>query len=99
MIKHIVLLKIKEGVLERRVRECLEAISNLKDKIDGIVSIDCGKDNSPENKNQGYLYGFTVCFGDSKSRDNYISHPEHQKVVKEHIIPIVCDVLVFDYQT
>lgn len=99
MIKHIVLLKIKEGILEERVRECLEVISNLKNKIDGIVSIDFGKDNSPENKNQGYLYGFIVYFKDSESRDKYISHPEHQKVIKEHIVPIIQDILVFDYQT
>ena len=98
MIKHIVLLKIKEGILEDKIEECFKAVSGLKNKIEGIISIDSGKDNSPENKNQGYLYGFTVYFKDSKSRDKYISHPEHQKVIKEFIAPIIKDALVFDYE-
>ena len=97
-IKHIVLLKIKEEINEERVKRCLEAIDGLKDKIEGIISIDYGKDSSPENKNQGYQYAFTVYLEDVVSRDNYISHPEHQRVVSEHITPIVSDVIVLDYE-
>lgn len=97
LIKHIVFLKIKEGINEERVKKCLDTITDLKDTIPGIISIDYGKDNSPEKKNKGYQYAFTVYFKDAASRDSYISHPDHQRVINEHITPIVSDVMVFDY--
>jgi len=97
MIKHIVLLKIKPNILEKTVIQCLEAVVGLKEKIRGIEDIDFGKNNSHEDKNQGYTHGFTVYFKDEAARYFYLTHPAHQKVVKEHIEPIASDVLVFDY--
>jgi hypothetical protein len=97
MINHIVLFKLKSEVKENQLENCLNAIKNLKEKISGIVEVSGGFDNSPEHKNNGYTWGFQVKFVDDKSRDNYVNHPEHKKVIEKYIVPIIDDVLVFDY--
>lgn len=97
MINHIVLFKLRDGVTETQLKECLNAIKELKEKISGIIDVSGGFDNSPEHKNNGYNWGFQVKFKDKESRDNYVPHPEHQKVIQEYIVPIIEDVLVFDY--
>ncbi len=98
MINHIVLFKLKEDVKEEQLKECLDAIKNLKGKISGIVEISGGFDNSPEHKNNGFTWGFVVKFEDEKSRDNYVPHTEHQKVVEKYVLPIIEEGLIFDYK-
>jgi hypothetical protein len=48
----------------------------------GILSVTCGKDNSPEGLQKGFTHGFTVDFVDAAARDNYLPHPAHQVVGK-----------------
>ena len=97
MIEHIVLFSVKEGVEQVAVEETLKQIRMLKGRIQGILSITCGKNNSPERKAQGYEFGFIVRFEDEHSRDVYLKHPEHLGVIERYIAPIVKQVLVFDY--
>jgi hypothetical protein len=97
MLDHIVLLKLKEGITESQLETMYQNISELKNKISGILSITYGTNNSPENLNQGFTHGFVVRFKDAEARNNYLPHPDHQRVAKEHIIPITEDVVVFDY--
>jgi len=97
MINYIVLFKLKENINEKQLKDCLNAIKNLKEKIPGIVEISGGYDNSPEHKNNDYTWGFQVKFIDSASRDNYVPHSEHKQVIEKYIIPIIEDALVFDY--
>ncbi len=97
MINHIVLFKLKEGVKGEQLDDCLNAIKGLEEKISGIIEVSGGYDNSPEHKNNGYVWGFIVRFENAQARDNYVSHSEHQKVIEKYIAPIVEDVLVFNY--
>ena len=97
MVKHIVLLKLKEGVSLDQTAPILEGLSGLKDKLEGIVDVTGGVNNSPEGKSNGYEWGFVMTFEDEASRDAYLPHPDHKAVSAETIRPIVDDVLVFDY--
>lgn len=99
MLEHIVLLKLKQGVAKSQVEAFRRNVLGLKDRIPGIMSISVGKNNSPENRDHGFGWGFVVRFIDSDSRDSYLLHTEHQKVAREHIIPIADDILVLDYDT
>ena len=99
MIKHIVLLKLKEGVTEAQTQELLDGLKKLKNAIPGIQEVSGGYNNNPEGKSAGFTYGFIVRFRDAAARDGYVSHPEHQKLAKMLVRPIVDDVLVFDYES
>jgi hypothetical protein len=77
MIRHVVLVQFRAN---SDVETIFAALKALQGKIDGIQSISCGPDNSPEGLQRGHTHGFTVDFRDAKSRDAYLPHPEHQKV-------------------
>ena len=98
MIEHIVLFKLKKGVSQRQLDECEQGVRSLKKFIPGLISVTAGYNNSPENINKDYNWGFIVAFKDKSSRDMYVPHPEHQKVIARFVEPIIEDVLVFDYE-
>ena len=77
MIRHVVLCKFRK---DADVDAVFAAIAGLKDKIPGILSVTCGKDNSPEGLQKGFTHGFTVDFTDAAARDAYLPHPAHQLV-------------------
>jgi Stress responsive A/B Barrel Domain len=77
MIRHCVLVRFKPDADISHIFAELKALAN---KIDGIISITAGTDNSPEGLQRRHTHGFTVDFRDAESRDAYLPHPEHQKV-------------------
>ena len=79
MIRHVVLCRFRK---DADVAQVFAAISALKDKIPGILSITCGSDNSPEGLQKGFTHGFTVDFVDAAARDAYLPHPDHRVVGK-----------------
>lgn len=97
MINHIVLFKFKYDTAEEQIERVNEGLLGLKYKIYGIESITIGKNNSTENKNHGFSYGFVMRFKDESCRDIYLWHPEHRWIVENDINPIKEDVLVLDY--
>lgn len=51
--------------------------------------VTAGYNVSPENKNNGFNYGFTLAFPDEESLNNYINHTEHKKVVENYLVPLI----------
>jgi Stress responsive A/B Barrel Domain len=76
-IRHCVLVRFK---LDADVSKIFAELKALAHKIEGILSITAGADNSPEGLQRRHTHGFTVDFRDAESRDAYLPHPEHQKV-------------------
>ncbi len=97
MIEHIVLFKIKTGITKEQIESFYEKLLEIKDEVPGIVSIKYGRNNSPENKNLGFEYGFIVRFRNSRDRDNYLPHIKHQTFAKKYFRPIAEEILVFDF--
>lgn len=99
MLRHIVLLKLKEDTTEEQLEEMVENLKALKDKIPGIISVSAGRNSSPEDRDLGFNYCFLIDFENAEARNNYLPHPEHKKVGKEYVRPIAAEILVFDYET
>ncbi|MBS13277.1 MAG: stress protein [Gemmatimonadetes bacterium] len=97
MVKHVVLLKLRDGVTSDQTDAVLKGLEGLMGKLEGIVEVTAGRNNSPEGKSKGYEWGFVMTFTDEAARDTYLLHPDHVAVSAETIRPIVEDVLVFDY--
>jgi hypothetical protein len=77
MIRHIVLLKLRDTAEAPHIFTALKA---LQSRIPGIIAITTGPDCSPEGLQRGFTHGFTVDFENAAARDAYLPHRAHQKV-------------------
>ncbi len=78
-VKHIVIFKYKSSATVQQISQVTEAFKNLKIKISGIISIEYGVNNSPENLNKGFTHVYLLTFANLRARDQYLPHPEHKK--------------------
>ncbi|MCK6443792.1 Dabb family protein [Elstera cyanobacteriorum] len=96
-IAHIVLLGWTAAATEAQKQACADALAALVGRIPGLVSYSGGSQMSPEPAGSGIDFGFTMIFTDAAARDAYLPHPEHQRVIREAIAPILRTVQVLDY--
>lgn len=102
MIYHIVLLQVASHVSENNIRIAIENLGALRyHDIPEILSFSYGKNASPEDLHRNYNFGFTMTFANEDDRDAYLAHPEHIRIAKEQILPLLVDgvnsALAFDY--
>jgi hypothetical protein len=81
-VKHLVLFKFKPSTPRDKIGEIFEALDELPATIPGLIDFVGGAYRSPEGLNQGFTHGFVMTFADPESRDVYIDHPEHEKIVQ-----------------
>lgn len=99
MIRHIVMFRYRESARGDQIDQLSDAFHKLKTKIPGIVAIEHGTNNSPEEKNLGFTHVFQLTFPDRAARDAYLPHPEHVNFGELlDKLDIVADAMVFDYQ-
>ena len=82
MIVHMVLLRIRGNVPMRDIERVFQAAGALRTKIPGITGFSWGANNSPTGLHHGFTHGFCMGFRDQASRDAYLPHPEHARVVQ-----------------
>ena len=96
MLRHVVLLKFKEGTSDVEIKKVEEAFRDLKKKIPEIVSLEWGTNNSPEKLDRGFTHCFVLTFKSEQARAVYLPHPDH-KAFGSVLRPVMADVLVIDY--
>ncbi len=96
-VKHIALVKFKEGTPEEQVQKVFDEILDMTESIQGIEDYVSGPNCSPEGQNQGFSHGFIMTFTDAAARDAYLTHPEHDRV-KALLVPVVESSLIFDFE-
>ncbi len=100
---HNVIIEIKESATQIEIDAFFHGLVDLKENnlIPGILSVTYGPYDSPEGLNKGFNYGFSMVFENSEARDNYLPHPEHERV-KQLILPLLKDglnsVIAFDWK-
>jgi len=97
MIRHILLIKFRHSTTSSQVDETRALFKAIPDKVEGVVSVEWGVNNSPEDKSQGYTHSVLMTFADEQGRQNYLPHPEHD-ALKELFGPLLEELVVFDYQ-
>ena len=80
MIAHVVLLRLRKDLPRKAAEGLFAELAALQERIPGIASFAGGPYSSPEGLNRGFTHGFVMHFRDERSRDAYLSHPEHEKV-------------------
>ena len=96
MLRHMVLFKFKDESSAADIKKVEDAFRALPSKIKEIKGFEWGKNNSPENLNQGFTHAFFVSFASEKGRQVYLPHPAHKDFVKI-LSPYLDKVLVLDY--
>lgn len=96
-IQHMVLVKFKDDVEPPQIDELFQQLAGLQQKIPGMTHFSGGPYASHEGLNQGYTHGFLMTFESAEARDNYLPHPEHERV-KAAILPCVDAVVAFDFE-
>ena len=97
-VKHIALVKFKEGTTPEQIDDLFNQLLDLSENVDGIEDYVSGENSSPEGLNKGYTHGFVMSFHDAAARDAYLAHPDHEKV-KTTFIPLIDDIVVFDFES
>ena len=96
VLRHVVLLKFKDGAAPADVKKVEDGFRALKSKIPGVLALEWGTNVSPEKLEQGFTHCFFVSFADAAARDAYLPHPAHQDFVGI-LKPQLDKVLVIDY--
>ena len=96
MIRHILLVRFKPDASSQAISAVQAAFQSMPLKVEGIVDVEWGTNNSPENKNQGFTHCVLMTFSGEEERNNYLPHPEHN-ALKEIFIPVLDDIIVLDY--
>ena len=96
-VKHIVLLKFKNGTTEEQIGKFFEEVLDLSETVPGVDDYVSGNNCSPEGRNQGMTHAFIMTFTDVAARDAYIVHPEHERF-KTMTLSTVESFLAFDFE-
>ncbi|MCG7857170.1 Dabb family protein [Flavihumibacter sediminis] len=96
LLRHVVLFKFTDTSSEWDVKKVEEAFRALPKRIKEVHSFEWGKNNSPENLNQGFTHCFFLTFKSEADREVYLPHPAHLAFV-EVLKPHLDKVLVIDY--
>lgn len=96
VIRHAVFFSFKEGSAEADIQGVAEAFEELPSKIDSIIDFAWGKNNSPEEHDDGFTHCFLLTFKDEAGRAKYLPHPDH-KAFGNTLRPHMKDVFVVDW--
>ncbi|MGD8501393.1 MAG: Dabb family protein [Phycisphaerales bacterium] len=98
VLRHVVLVKFKDGTTDEQVRQIESAFCALPGKVDAIYDFEWGTDVSVEDLEQGFTHCFLVTFRSEADRAKYLPHPAHKEFGKL-LGPHLDKVVVVDYWT
>lgn len=96
MLEHLVLIKVNPNTPTEKIEAMVEKLRAMKALVPMIRELSCGTNLS--NRSQGFTHGLFIRFNSQADLDDYLSHPEHDRIVSEHLYPIVENVIVVDYE-
>lgn len=96
MIRHLLLVKFTPASNEADLEQIREEFVSMTSRVEGVVDVEWGENDSPEGKNRGFTHAVLMTFCDEKARQRYLVHPEHD-ALKAVFVPHIDDIIVFDY--
>jgi len=96
-VKHIVLLKFKDGTSEEQINQFFDEILDISETVTGVEDYVSGNNNSLEKQNQGFTHGFIMTFTNSDIRDAYVASAENERF-KKLCEPVVAATTIFDFE-
>ena len=95
-VKHYAILQFKPETSQAQIDTCYRELAGMVGRIPGLLDFAGGPYDSAEGLNDGFTHGFIMTFASPQARDEYLPHPEHERV-KSVVVPCVARVVVFDF--
>ena len=96
VLRHAVFFSFKESATAEQIQEVVDAFRASPGKIDSIIDLKSGTNNSPEGLNDGFTHCFLLSFKDDAGRALYLPHEAH-KAFGDVLRPYMDKVFVIDY--
>ena len=97
MLRHVVLLRFTPQATPAAVAAAVDALRTLPDSIDDIVGYEVGVDAGLAEANASLVV--LAEFADAEGWRRYQEHPDHQRVLAEHLRPILAQRLALQFET
>lgn len=95
-LRHTVLLRFKPGTTDDQIRSVLEGLATMPGKMDFIRRYEFGRDVGIMEGNP--QVALVADFDSAKDWRAYQDHPDHQRLVKEVISPILDSMTRVQYE-
>jgi len=79
-----------------QIDTCFREMAGMVGAIPGLLDFYHGPYASGEGMNDGFTHGFIMTFASPQARDDYLPHPEHERV-KAIVVPCLARAIVFDF--
>lgn len=96
MIQHVVCIRFKPGTSSSAIDQAGQALVALKGRIPEIRGIRWGANLAPSSTE--YPWVLSVLTEDMPAVQRYLDHPEHVRVVQEHLAPVREARLALDFE-
>jgi hypothetical protein len=87
MIRHISVFTLKEGSDVERIRRALDKV---RDTVPGPIASAYGADAGLRAGNGGF--GVSFDFADEAAYRAWDTHPEHERIRREEVVPLIAGV-------
>ena len=95
-VKHYGMFRFRPEISDAQIENCFREMRGMVGTIPGLLEVIHGPYESAEGLNDGFTHGFIMTFDSPRSRDEYLPHPEHERV-KTIVVPCLERVVVFDF--
>ena len=95
-VKHFGVFQFNPEVTAGQIAHCFREMASMVGRIPGLLDFNHGPYDSGEGMNDGFTHGFIMTFSSPLARDEYLPHPEHERV-KAIVVPCLARVIVFDF--
>ncbi len=96
-IRHIVLIKFKEGTTPDQIARIDTLVWNMAKEIKVVHHLEWGKGLQLANETRAYDYCLSILFKSKTDILLYDEHPSHQKL-KAAVLPLVSKIIRFNYR-
>lgn len=79
MLKHTVLIKVKDGVPQHEVDTLFSYVHDLKNSLMGMMSFTYGKSANLMASDSQFTHGYSIVFVDEDYFQEYLKHPKYQE--------------------
>ncbi|GLH25464.1 hypothetical protein ENT52713_28600 [Enterobacter sp. 200527-13] len=72
MIRHILFIRFTDSALPEQIQAVRQAFLKIPGQIEGITGVEWGVNDSPEEKNAGFIHCVLMTFADEVARQRYL---------------------------
>ena len=87
MVRHVVTLTLEPGTTPEQAQSVVDQIAALPHLVPGIRGYSVGRDLSVDEGNA--TIAIVADFDDVLAYETYRDHPEHRRVIVEHVRPLL----------